>query len=160
MVVVIRLFIVLLFTTSYAQKEVTLDVRNFEELSSVFEKDSSKIRIINFWATWCGPCVKELPYFEEISKRYPKNEVEVILVSLDFPWHYESKLKPFLKKHQLESQVIVLNDTKSNEWIPKVDETWTGAIPATLITNGILRKFYEQTFTAVTLEKELTSFIK
>ena len=69
----------LLFSFSYSQEITSLDIRNFEALKTEFVPDKGQTLVINFWATWCGPCVKELPYFEEISKAYNQNEVEVIL---------------------------------------------------------------------------------
>ena len=149
----------LLFSFSYSQEITGLDIRNFEALKTEFIPEKGQTLVINFWATWCGPCVKELPYFEEISKAYNQNEVEVILVSLDFPQHYESKLKPFIIKHNIKSRVIALNDPDSNSWIPKVDENWTGSIPATLILSNSKYKFYEQTFTKGGLLYELKTFL-
>ena len=148
-----------MFSFSYSQEINKLDVRNFEALKAEFIPDKGQTLVINFWATWCAPCVKELPYFEEISKAYNKDDVEVILVSLDFPQHYESKLNPFINKHGIVSRVIALNDPDSNNWIPKVDENWTGSIPATLIISNSTYKFYEQTFTKERLLHELKTFL-
>lgn len=149
----------LLSLFSYSQDFIDLDVRNFEALKTEFVPDKGQTLVINFWATWCGPCVKELPYFEEISKTYGQNDVEVVLVSLDFPQHYESKLKPFIKKYDIKSRVIALNDPDSNNWIPKVNDNWTGSIPATLIISNSKYKFYEQTFTKESLLYELKTFL-
>lgn len=149
----------LLFSFSFSQEITSLDIRNFEALKTEFIPEKGQTLVINFWATWCGPCVKELPYFEEISKAYNQNEVEVILVSLDFPQHYESKLKSFIKKHNIKSRVIALNDPDSNSWIPKVDDSWTGSIPATIIISNSTYKFYEQTFTKKGLFHELKTFL-
>ena len=84
----------------------------------------------------------------------------MILVSLDFPDKLESQLIPFINKNDLQSQVILLNDPYENEWIPKVDSSWSGAIPATLIIDKNKRTFYEQPFTEEELEKEILKFIK
>lgn len=149
----------LLSLFSYSQDFIDLDVRNFEALKTEFVPEKGQTLVINFWATWCGPCVKELPYFEEISKTYGQNDVEVVLVSLDFPQHYESKLKPFIKKYDIKSRVIALNDPDSNNWIPKVNDNWTGSIPATLIISNSKYKFYEQTFTKESLLYELKTFL-
>ena len=86
--------------------------------------------------------------------------VEVILVSLDFPKQIESKLIPFLKKRELQSEVVVLDDVDSNTWIPKVHEDWSGAIPATIIYNKRKRMFYERSFNYEELELELNKIIK
>jgi len=81
------------------------------------------------------------------------------LVSLDFPDKIESQLIPFVTKRKLKSEVVLLDDPNANEWIPKVDETWTGAIPATIIFSKDKRKFYEQSFTYEELENELQTII-
>ncbi|WP_460218143.1 TlpA family protein disulfide reductase [Psychroserpens sp. MEBiC05023] len=138
-----------------------LKVFDFEELQSYLEaKQTDKTYVINFWATWCAPCVKELPYFEQLQSNYSGKDVEVILVSLDFPNQLDTRLKPFLKKHDLKSEVIVLDDVDSNTWIPKVSKDWTGAIPATIIYNSNKKRFYERSFNYQELESELKQFIK
>ncbi len=136
-----------------------LKVLNFEEFKVFLNRKDDKTYVINFWATWCGPCVKELPYFESITKNYASKSVEVVLVSLDFPHMYEKKLIPFIKKNNLKSDVVVLNDSKENEWIGKVDKSWSGSIPATIIYNKHNRKFYETSFTYEALEKEVKQFL-
>lgn len=136
-----------------------IEVYNFDQLETVLSSNSDKTLVVNFWATWCKPCIKELPYFEEVQSTY-QEDVKVILVSLDFPNKLESQLIPFVSKKNLQSQVVLLNDPYENEWIPKVDSTWSGAIPATLIIDKGKRKFYERSFTKEELEIEILKFIK
>lgn len=93
---------------------------------------------------WCAPCVKELPYIEAYTKKHP--EVEVLLVSMDFPKEIETKLKPFLKEKNITSKVVLLDDPDSNTWIDKIDPNWSGAIPFTIIFNNEERSFYERSF--------------
>ena len=102
--------------------------------------------VINYWATWCGPCVKELPYFEQLLTAYQKDKVRVVLVSLDFPKKVDSKLLPFLNKHNIQSEVVLLDDPKSNLWIDKVDPSWEGAIPVTIIYKGNKEVFWDKAF--------------
>ena len=142
------------------EKSIELEVYDFNGLQKYLSTTTDKIYVVNFWATWCAPCVKELPYFEELNYKYANKNVEVILVSLDFPNKYESKLKPFIISKNLKSKVVALNDVDSNSWIPKVHETWSGAIPATLIFNKNKRQFYEQSFTYDELETEVKQFLK
>ena len=115
---------------------------------------------MNFWATWCKPCVEELPYFEQLREEYKDDKVEVILISLDLPNQIESRLKPFIKEHELRSQVVLLNDPNQNEWIPKVDPHWDGAIPATLVYNKNERRFYPKSFTYEELEQTIKHYLK
>ncbi len=137
-----------------------LEVYDYEGLKKFLNTTSDKTYVINFWATWCAPCVKELPHFEQLNSNYSDKKVEVILVSLDFPNKYDSNLKPFIKEKKLKSKVIALNDTDSNTWIPKINEDWSGAIPATLIFNKNKRQFYEQSFNYNELETEVKQFLK
>ncbi|MCX7548203.1 TlpA disulfide reductase family protein [Xanthomarina sp. F1114] len=137
-----------------------LEIVDFKGLEKYLSTNTDKTYIVNFWATWCAPCIKELPYFETLNKKYSDKNVEVILVSLDFPHVYETKLKPFIAENNLESKVVVLNDMDSNTWIPKVDKSWSGAIPATLIFNKEERVFFEKAFTYAELEHEINQFLK
>jgi len=132
---------------------------NYNELKPLLNKKDDKTHVINFWATWCAPCVKELPYFEKIHKTYNDDNVEVILVSLDFPKKKESSLIPFVKKKNIQSKVLHLDDTKEQFWIGDIAESWSGAIPATLIYNKDKRQFYEQSFTQEELETEIQTFL-
>jgi thiol-disulfide isomerase/thioredoxin len=142
-----------------AEEINTFPVYNFSELEPLLNKKDGKTYVVNFWATWCAPCVKELPYFEQLNAAYQSKGVEVILVSLDFPKQYKKKLEPFIEQHKLASKVVALNDTDSNTWIPKVSEDWSGAIPATIIYNKDKRHFYEQSFNYEELQTEVNTFL-
>lgn len=146
-------------TDVFKSKGVEIPMYDFKSFEPLLQINDGKTRVINFWATWCKPCVAELPYFELINSRYPDSEVEVILVSLDLPKQVEPKLIPFLKKQKIESRVILLDDPDANNWIPKVNENWSGSIPATIIYKGNTSKFYERSFTYNELEKELKKML-
>ena len=139
--------------------EIKLEIHDFNGLEQYLTRNDDKTYVVNFWATWCAPCIKELPHFEELNANYKTKDVEVILVSLDFPHQYDSKLKPYIKEHDLKSKIVVLDDVDMNTWIPKVDKNWDGAIPITIIYNKDKREFYDQTFTYDILEKELKQFL-
>jgi thiol-disulfide isomerase/thioredoxin len=132
-----------------------LPIYDFAGLRPLFEKNNDTTYIVNFWATWCEPCVAELPYFEELGEKYKDEPVKIVLVDLDDDRAWNKRLIPFLKKRRLKSTVVILDDPKQNTWIPLVDEQWSGGIPATLIYNKDDRDFYEQGFTYDELEKAL-----
>lgn len=142
---------------SKASLNEVIEVYNFEELEHFLQTSQNQTTVVNFWATWCKPCIKELPYFENIGEKY-QQEVKVILVSLDFPNKLESQLLPFVSKNKIQSEVVLLDDPYENEWIPKVDTTWSGALPATLIFKGEERKFFEKSFTLEELDNEILKF--
>jgi len=141
-------------TKTITKEDISLSIYNFNNLEPLLNQDCEDIHVINFWATWCKPCVAELPYFEKLHK---EKNIPVTLISLDLPNLIESKLIPFIQEEGLKSNVIVLDDPDANSWIPKVDKDWSGAIPATIIIKGNKRKFYEQSFTYETLTEAINT---
>jgi len=115
-----------------------------DELVALSRKSSDTTYIINFWATWCSPCVKEIEFFEELHVSSREEKLKVVLVSLDFPNQLEKRLLPFLATKDITAQVMLMNDLNYNAWIERVDKSWSGAIPATLIYNQDRRVFLEQ----------------
>lgn len=117
--------------------------------------------VVNFWATWCKPCVAELPYFEALA-RDSASTIRVLLVSLDDVDANVSKVAPFVKKRITTAEVVLLDETNPNAWIDQIDPTWSGAIPATLVVNTARgqRTFHEGEFTAELLRHFITTFQK
>ena len=107
----------------------------FNEFEHHIRQENDTTYVVNFWATWCKPCVAELPWFEQLIPAYQSRPVKVLLVSMDFPKQIKSKLIPFVEKRKLEESVVALADMDYNEWIDKVSKEWDGAIPFTLIYN-------------------------
>lgn len=134
-------------------KESTIRVLNFQELQPLLQLENDTIYVVNFWATWCAPCINEIQYFEQLGQKYRNENLKVLLVSLDFPDQLQTSLIPFIQKRNLKNEVILLDDPSSNKWIPLVDKKWTGAIPATLIYAKDFREFYQQEFTFSELEE-------
>jgi len=138
------LFLVFSFLVTNAQiKLLTLN-----DLGKRLAKGKDTTYVINFWATWCGPCVEELPHFEKVNKDAAKQPIKVILVSLDFKSKLKTAVIPFVVKNKLSSEVYVINEPDQQVFIEKVDKNWSGAIPATLFVNTHkkLRQFYEKEF--------------
>ncbi len=129
---------------------------SLQELNEQILKTDDTLYVVNFWATWCKPCVAELPYFENAGKKFAAQKVKVILVSLDFLKDKE-KVKTFIASKQIESQVFHFNEKNPNSWISKIDSSWSGAIPATVFyKNKQKLLFHEGEFT----QHELDSIIQ
>ncbi|MBN2173019.1 MAG: redoxin domain-containing protein [Bacteroidales bacterium] len=124
-----------------------IPVLTFGQLEPLLRMNNDTVYVINFWATWCKPCIKEMPDFEKLNANYKNKPVKVILVSLDFPDKHESDLIPFIQKENIRSEVIHLNDPDANEWIDKVSPFWSGSIPATLVYKGNSSEFHEKSLT-------------
>lgn len=130
-----------------------IKVVDFKQFQPLLEQEDDTIYVVNFWATWCAPCIKEIPYFEEFSEKYRDKKVKVLMVSLDMSDQLETKLIPFIEKQKMKNEVILLDDPRFNDWIPLVDKSWTGVIPATLIYGKEFRQFYAQELTLAELEE-------
>ncbi len=161
--IVKKLFYILFLLTTinlHAQEDDVKRLELFEDLASqYFDLEDDRVHIINFWATWCAPCVKELPYIDAITEKYP-DDVKVTLVSLDFPRQVKKRLIPFMDKHQLKSEVVLLEDGKVNDWIDKVDPSWSGAIPATVVWYQGKKQFYEKEFHSISEVEHIIETIK
>jgi len=135
-------------------------VYSFDELKPVLDRSNDTLYIYNFWATWCGPCIKEMPHFEKVNKDYASRKVKVVLVSLDYEEDIETKLIPFINERHIRSEVVNLSDPNANRWIPMVDPSWDGAIPATLFRIGKDSRFMAHTFTHDELVNEIETLLK
>jgi thiol-disulfide isomerase/thioredoxin len=151
------LFIIsaILLVSFISDKQVPMS--RIDPLLNRMEKGGDTTYVINFWATWCAPCVKELHYFTEMDSAKADKKVKVILVSLDFKKDISTKLIPFVEKRKIKTDVIFLDETNDNEWIPKVDKEWQGNIPATLIWNPA--KNYRKFLPRETTYRELDSLV-
>lgn len=132
-----------------------------DQITHWINTESDTVFVINFWATWCAPCVAELPAFEKLNKRFAEEKVQVILVNNDFKKHVETKLKPFVLKKNLTSKVVFMDESNPNNWINLVSPDWSGAIPATLIVSTRKNKvlFYEKPLKYRELEKAVQSVL-
>ena len=147
----------LLKKSSPAYRGLPTDV---QKLKTLIQEPSDGIRIFNFWATWCKPCLEELPYFEAATKNYDPEEVKVYLISLDFKKELDSKLKPFITTNRIQTEVKLLDETDFNSFIDKIDPRWSGAIPATLVLSRTGGKyFYEKQFAEGELQEVINQVI-
>jgi thiol-disulfide isomerase/thioredoxin len=119
---------------------------------------SDSTLVINFWATWCKPCVQELPAFDSLAKANPK--VKILLVSLDFKEDIEKKVNPFLKKKGITSECVLLDEINGNDFVNAISPKWSGAIPATLLKNGALENLAEKKMKLEELQRLLNDIQK
>jgi thiol-disulfide isomerase/thioredoxin len=108
----------------------------FEDFQPHLQQDNDTTYVLNFWATWCQPCISEMPYFEKLIAEKAGQPVRIWLVSMDFPKDIKGKLIPFVLQRNLAPQVLSLADMDYNAWIDRVSPEWDGAIPFTLVYKG------------------------
>lgn len=143
-----------LFLLKSDRPDDTLKIISFPEFEEMTQQSSDKIRVFNFWATWCAPCVKEMPYFQNVQAE--DKSIELIFISMD-DGRKPDRVTSFIEKRNITAPVYLLNDVDYNKWIDKVDPSWSGAIPATLfIKPDGSRTFHEGEVT----EEELKSMIQ
>lgn len=131
------------------------------DLEELFSKQDDTVRVFNFWATWCVPCVKELPNFETFNQEIKGTSQLLYLVSLDDLNRSQSKLSNFLKKKNVMSKVMVLDENNPNFYIDRIEPSWTGSIPATLVIGNQTRGFAEREFhSASDIQNWINSIIK
>lgn len=155
----IKTFIIVLLLSAvsvFAQEVKPL--KSTQELDELKNSLKGKVVLINFWATWCKPCVKEFPELVKLYKDYKDKDFRLVFISADVPEEIESKVVPFLKSQNVDFVSFYNNFDKPEELINYIDKNWEGAIPSTYIydregnkTSSILgMKNYEY------FEKEIT----
>lgn len=121
----------------------TIELISFDSLNTRIQR-SDKLTVVNFWASWCKPCLAEMPVFERLHQEFGDKEVEVILANLDFNSKVTSLVSPLVKERRLQSRVVHITDTDPNTWINKVDSSWSGAIPATVVFDKEKKIFFKE----------------
>lgn len=132
-----------------------------EDVVNSFTNNSDTVYVVNFWATFCKPCIEEIPDFIKIVKKYEGRKVKLLLVSLDLPSYYAVKLPAFIKKYKYNTNHVWLNETDADRFCPMIDEKWSGAIPSTIIVNGKTgyRKFVEDQISPADFEAAIKGAI-
>lgn len=141
----------ILSVSAYSQNVKLL---NIDQLNERIKNGKDSTYVVNFWATWCAPCIEELPHFEKLDADYKANKLKVLLVSVDFKSKLNSNVIPFVKRKNLKNEVFLLNENSPQEYIDRINPSWSGSIPATLFIKGDKRKFVESEFTFEQLEAE------
>jgi thiol-disulfide isomerase/thioredoxin len=132
------------------------------ELEKIIHPTDNKLYVINFWATWCPPCVDELPDFQKVAGEFNSSSIKFVMISLDFPSQINNTLIPFLKKNKITLDISVMMDIDYDSWIQKIDKDWQGGIPATLFINSSkkIREFTSGQLTEKDLRKKINGYLK
>jgi thiol-disulfide isomerase/thioredoxin len=154
-------FLILFVFFAFASFAQRPSVYKIDELLKRIHNKSDTIYVLNFWATWCKPCVQEMPEFESFFRQNKPALVKIILVNMDFKEDLDKKLVPFLEKNQFSSEVILLDEVNGENFINKINKQWSGAIPATYFTYKDKKKeeFFEKKVTLELLNSTMNSFI-
>jgi thiol-disulfide isomerase/thioredoxin len=153
-----------LFLTLAAAKMIsaqTVPVIHLSDLENMVNAKNDTVYVINFWATWCKPCVAELPSFEAANTEFANQKVKVILVCVNFAEEINSHVKPMIKKKGLKSSIVLLDETDANAWINVIAPEWSGAIPGTIFIRGNadLREFHEGEMSGESLNQKINQFL-
>ena len=143
-IVLLVFFLFLIWRTAPCQ---TVNLITIDQLNNRINKGLDTTFVINFWATWCSPCKKELPYFIQFENDYKKDKLKVLLISVDFKSVINSSVVPYLKKIKKRQDLFLLDEKSEQEYIDRVDKNWSGAFPAPLFVKAGNRKFFENEFT-------------
>lgn len=152
----------LLFVSGFALRAQDISFIKADQITRWKNIENDTVYVLNFWATWCAPCVAELPEFEKLNREYAGRKVKVVLVNNDFRRDVEKKLIPFVRRKKIRSEVVFMDETTPNSWIDLVSTEWTGSIPATLIVNkhrGV-ELFFEKQLNYETLEQAVRQALK
>ena len=124
-------------------------------------KKSDHPMVVAFWATWCGPCVEEIPWLQEGVKKFADKKIELVLVSLDFPRDYPSKVNAAVKEKKFNATIFWLDETRADYFCPKIDTAWDGSIPSSLYINNKTgyRRFFNRQLTDRQVEPELKEML-
>lgn len=150
-----RFLILLLIICAFVAKaQEQAKIVKLPELQEMIAAKSDQIKVINFWATWCAPCVKEMPLFEKLGME--RQDVKITFVSMDLDLDPDpTKVYKFVNRKKIQSQVVILDEKNPNLYIDLIDKSWSGALPATIVVNTKTgqRKFVEKELHEGELEK-------
>ncbi len=156
---ILTVFYLFIAVTMFSQE---VEVIGVNELKDELNRQADSVYVVNFWATWCKPCTEEMPDLLKLEKEFSSDNMILTLISLDLPSMIDTRLEEFINNYNITVRVLLLDDPDANRWIPMVDESWSGSIPATLIyaPGKNYRNFHEGIITYAGLKQEIQHLIK
>ena len=120
------------YMAKLATEPVTVELADAQALSKLRQNGSGKLRLVNFWATWCGPCITEFPDLVKINRSFRHRAFELVTVAANYPDEKNAVLT-FLQKNQASNQNLLFADTDKYKSMAAFDPEWNGALPYTLL---------------------------
>jgi thiol-disulfide isomerase/thioredoxin len=156
--IIVSGFTFLAAVISFGQEIKSMKIADLEKIIA----ESNRPMIVNMWATWCKPCIEELPYFIEETKKHQKDSIQLLLVSLDFKEEFPFGISTFAMKRNITAPIFWLDETNADYFCPRIDKNWSGAIPATLFVNNKTgyKKFIESQLSHDKLKKQISALLE
>jgi thiol-disulfide isomerase/thioredoxin len=148
-------FIFLLVLCSHTAFSQQLRRINANDLKKELHHPDTAL-VINLWATWCAPCIREMPWFEKQAQLLKNKPVKFIFLSLDMDDAYPEKIRRFITQKNIRSTVLWLDEPNANKYASLLDPRWEGSIPATLFLNS--KKNYRKLVEGEITEEQLKNF--
>jgi len=131
------------YLAKLAAEPVTLSLADTNALQALRKNESGKFRLVNFWATWCAPCVAEFDEFVTINRMYRHRDFELVLVALNRP-DEEKPVLQFLEKQQASNKNLIFGSTDRTPLINAFDPEWQGEVPLTVLLSPEGKVLYRE----------------
>ncbi|HET9055993.1 MAG TPA: TlpA disulfide reductase family protein [Chitinophagaceae bacterium] len=153
--------LLIVFLLSVSGQAQSIKKWKYADLEQFINQSKTPI-VINFWATFCKPCVEEIPYFQKLVSQLQDKKVKLLLASIDFPEYFPEKIEAFAKKNGFTAEIVWMDEDDPGQFCPKIDANWSGVLPATLFINKKMnyRSFHSKQLSEVEMKEELQKLTK